>query len=161
MFGIYKILKSTFLHTRKTKLHAGKNAKRHSWFNKNLLWCKKKFYIEWKQEQVTWKDYKEVLQASRDQVKKVKTQIKLNLARDIKRNKKKFYKYISNKRKAREDVDPLQKETGHLVMRDTEKAEVFSDLFGFIDKNSNCTTQVAERKGKNEEKEYLPAIKND
>jgi len=98
---------SLHFYTHKTKLHAGKNAKRHSWFNKNLLWCKKKFYIEWKQEQVTWKDYKEVLQASRDHVKKVKTQIKLNLARDIKRNKKKFYRYISDKREAKEDVGPL------------------------------------------------------
>jgi len=57
-----------------------------------------------------WEDYKEVVQAARDQVRKAKTQIELNLARDIKENKKKFYRYICDKKKVR-DVGPLQKET--------------------------------------------------
>ena len=34
---------------------------------------------------------------------------------------KDFYRYINNKRKAREDVSPLWKETRDLVVRDTEK----------------------------------------
>lgn len=37
--------------------------------------------------------------AARDQVRKGKILTELNLDRDIKRNKKKFYKYISDKRK--------------------------------------------------------------
>jgi len=57
-----------------------------------------------------------VVQTARDQVKKAKTQMEINLARDIKVNKKKFYRYISHKRKTREDVGILWRETGELVM---------------------------------------------
>ena len=63
------------------------------------------------------------------QIKKAKTQIELNLARDRKENKK-FYRYISDKRKAKEDMDPLWKETGDLVTRDMKKAAVLNDSQG-------------------------------
>lgn len=45
-------------------------------------------------------------------------------------------------------------------MRDTEKAEVFNDFFGsvFTSKGSSHTAQAAESKGKNLEKEVLPAV---
>jgi len=58
-------------------------------------------------EQVTWEDYKEAVWAAKDQVRKAKTQIELNLDRDINRNKKKFYMYCNDKRKSREDMGPL------------------------------------------------------
>jgi len=54
-----------------------------------------------------WFNCKEVVQEARDQVRKAKIQIELNLARDIKVNKKKFYIYICDKRNVREDVGPL------------------------------------------------------
>ena len=94
---------------------------------------------EWKQEWVTWEDYKEVVQAARDQVRKAKTQIELKLARDVKGSKKKLHRYISDKRKVREDVSPLQKETGALVTRNTKKAETLNDFFAsvFIGKGSS------------------------
>jgi len=50
-----------------------------------------------------------------DQKRKAKTQTELNLARDIKGNKKKLYRYISDKTKARKDVGPLWRETGDLI----------------------------------------------
>ena len=70
--------------------------------------------------------------------------MELNLARDIKGNKKKFYKYISDKRKARKNIGPLWKETGDLVMRDVEKAEVLNDFFAsvFTSKGSSHTTKA-------------------
>ena len=57
-------------------------------------------------------------------------------------------------------MEPLQKETGALVMRDMEKAEVLNDLFAsvFTGKGSSHTTQVAESKDKNGEKEDLPIV---
>jgi len=119
--------------------------------------------MEWKQEQITWEDYKEIVQAARVQVRKAKTQTELNLARDIKGNKKKFYKYISDKRKARKNIGPLWKETGDLVMRDVEKAEVLSVFCAsvFTSKSSSHTTQAAESKGKDIEKVDLPALSED
>ena len=111
----------------------------------------------------TWKDYKEVVRAARNQVRKAKTQIESNLGRDIKGNENKFYRCVNNKRKAREDVDPLQKETGDLVTRDIEKAEVLNDFSAsvFTSKGSSHTAQAVESKGKSLEKKDLPAVSID
>lgn len=84
---------------------------------------------EWKEERVTWEDYKEVFRTARDQVRNAKTQTELNLARGIKGNKKKLCRYISDKKKVRKDVGPLQKETGDLVRRNMEKAEMLNYFF--------------------------------
>lgn len=57
--------------------------------------------------------------------------MKFNLARNIKGDKKGFYRYVNNRRKAKENVGPLQKETD-LVTQDTEKAEVLNYFFASI-----------------------------
>ena len=54
------------------------------------------------------------------------------MARDIKVNKKGFYRYVSDKRKDRETVGPLGKEKGHIFTRAMEKAEVFNDFFASV-----------------------------
>ncbi|GAB0179507.1 mitochondrial enolase superfamily member 1 [Grus japonensis] len=61
-------------------------------------------------------------------------------------NKKGFCRYTSNKRKTRENVGPLHKETGDLLTRDIEKAEILNDFFAsvFTVKCSSCTIQVKE-----------------
>ena len=53
----------------------------------------------------------------------------MNLARDVKNNKKGFYRYISQKRKTKEIIPPLVNEKGELVMTDREKAEVINEGF--------------------------------
>jgi len=47
----------------------------------------------------------------------------LKLARDVKNNKKDFFNYISNKRKARDNVGLLLNEVGVLVTEDAEEGE--------------------------------------
>ena len=78
---------------------------------------KKEAYRGWKQGQVAWEEYREIARAARDQVKKSKSLIELNLARDVKGNKTSFCRYISDKRKTRENVAPFWRETGDLVSR--------------------------------------------
>jgi len=101
----WSVLKDCLLqaqeHRIPRKRKAGNNARSFLCMNTvflGLLRCKNKVYREWKQELVTWVNYKEVVQAAKDQVRKAKTQIELNLARDIKGNKKKFYGGIGDKR---------------------------------------------------------------
>ncbi|KAK4824825.1 hypothetical protein QYF61_019675 [Mycteria americana] len=98
-----------------------------------------------------------------DQVRKAKALIELNLARDIKGNTKSFYRYIDEKRKTRENVGLLQKETGELVTWDMEKAEVLNDFFAsvFTSKCSSHTAQVAEGKGRDWENEEPPTVGED
>jgi len=76
--------------------------------------------------------------------------IELNLARDVKGNKKRFYRYIIDKRKTRKNVGSLRKKTGDLVTQGIEKAAVLNDFFACVF-TSNCsshTAQVTEGKGR-------------
>lgn len=53
----------------------------------------------------------------------------MNLARNVKGNKKDFYKYVSSKSKTRENVGLLLNGTRALVTQDMEKTEV---LIAFV-----------------------------
>ncbi|GAB0206940.1 mitochondrial enolase superfamily member 1 [Grus japonensis] len=157
-----------------TKRKSGKNTKRPPWMNKELLGKvkqKKEAYRGWKQGQVAWEEYRETVQAARDQVRKAKALIEISLARDIKGNKKSFYRYVSDKRRMRENVGPLRNETGDLVTQDMEKAEVLNDFFAsvFTGKCLSHTAQVTEGRdwenaepptvGEDEVQEYLRNLK--
>ncbi|GAB0187691.1 hypothetical protein GRJ2_001234400 [Grus japonensis] len=132
-----------------TKRKSSKSTKRPLWMNKELLGKveqKKEAYRGWKQGQVAWQEYRETVQAAREQVRKAKALIEISLARDIKGNKKRFYRYVSDKRRMRENVGPLRNETGDLVTQDMEKAEVLNDFFAsvFTGKSLSHTAQVTE-----------------
>ncbi|GAB0181325.1 hypothetical protein GRJ2_000597800 [Grus japonensis] len=97
------------------KRKSGKNTRRPAWMNKELLHKlkdKKEAYRGWAQGQVAWEEYREIVQAARDQVRKAKVLIELNGAREVQGNKKSFYRYVSDKRKTRENVGLLWNETG-------------------------------------------------
>ena len=51
------------------------------------------------------------------------------MATAIKDNKKSFYKYISAKRRTKENLHPLLDARGNLVTKDEEKAEVLNAAF--------------------------------
>ena len=61
----------------------------------------------------------------REKIRKAKAQLELNLAAAIKDNKKCFYKYVSEKRTARENLPPLLDVEGNLATEDEEKAEEY------------------------------------
>ncbi|KFQ53309.1 hypothetical protein N333_01103, partial [Nestor notabilis] len=118
-------------HCIPTKRKCGRRARRPPWMEKELLRKlrgKKEAYRQWKQGQATWGDYRNVVREARDQVRKAKAQLELNLARDVKNNRKGFYRYIANKRHGRDNVGPLRKPPGGLATLDLEKAEVLNDF---------------------------------
>ena len=80
------------------------------WLCKDLqlkLREKREMYRKWKQGCVSWKEYRAVVRVCRDGIRKAKAQMELNLARDVKDNKKGFYRYIGRKRQAKESGPPL------------------------------------------------------
>ncbi|GAB0176509.1 mitochondrial enolase superfamily member 1 [Grus japonensis] len=142
--------------------------------NKELLGKfkqKKEANRGWKQGQVAWEKNRESVRAARDQVRKAKALTEFNPARNVKDNKKSFYRYVSEKRRTRENVGPLQNETGELVTQDMEKAEVLNESFAsaFTGKCSSHTTQVTEGRdwenaepptaGEDQVQEYLRNLK--
>jgi len=67
------------------------------------LKSKNKMHRQWKQGQVLQNEYKETPRLCRDEVRKAKAQLELNLARDAK-NKKDCYRYLKQKGKAPEGI---------------------------------------------------------
>jgi len=61
-----------------------------------------------------------------------KVQMELNLARDVKDNKKGFYRYIGRRRQAKESVSPLMIGNGELASSDIEIAEILNECFASI-----------------------------
>ncbi|GAB0205276.1 mitochondrial enolase superfamily member 1 [Grus japonensis] len=96
---------------------------------------KKEVYRMWKKGLATWEEYRNVVRVCRDAMRKAKAQLELNLAKDVKDNKKGFFKYLSSKRETRENVGLLLNEVSALVMEDTEKAELLNAAFASGNRN--------------------------
>ncbi|CAM5084405.1 unnamed protein product [Natator depressus] len=75
---------------------------------------------------------------------KAKSNLELQLARDVKSNKKGFFRYVGNKKKVKESVGPLLNEGGNLVTEDVERANVLNAFFAsiFTNKVSSQTTAL-------------------
>jgi len=96
-----------------------------------LRWMRK-VYRMWKEEQATWEEYRNVVRTCREATRKANAHLELNLTRDIRDNKKGFFKYISSKQKTKENVGPLLNEVGVLVTEDTEKAELLNAFLASV-----------------------------
>ncbi|GAB0203414.1 mitochondrial enolase superfamily member 1 [Grus japonensis] len=93
---------------------------------------KKEVYRMWKKGMATWEEYRNVVRECRDATRKAKAPLELKLARDVKDKKKGFFKYISSKRKTRENVGLLLNEVGALISEDAEKAELLNATFASV-----------------------------
>jgi len=82
--------------------------------------------------QAIWEEYRNVVRACRGATRKAKAHLELNLARNVRNNKKGVFNYISSKRKARDNVGPLLNEAGILVTEDAEKAELLNAFFASV-----------------------------
>lgn len=102
----------------------------------------KETYKRWKQSQVNQQECGDIVQVSRDGVRKGEVHLVLNLVRDKKGNKKSnkkgFCVHSRSKKKTRENTDPLLSEVGLQVTRDVEKAKAVNALFPSIFIASIC-----------------------
>jgi len=88
---------------------------------------------QWKQGQVTWEEYRDTVWLCSDGFREAKAQLKLNLARDTKNDKKGFYRYVSHKSKVKESVPPTDEQdwqTGN--NREKKKDELFNNVLASI-----------------------------
>ncbi|KFQ62135.1 hypothetical protein N334_11299, partial [Pelecanus crispus] len=135
----WQIFKDTFHRAQELSVpmckKSGKEGKRPAWLSQDLLVklkSKRELHRQWKQGQVSWGEYRETARLCREEVRKAKARMELNLARDVKNNKKGFYRYVNHKRKVKESVPPLMNKKGNLVSTDEEKAEVLNNFFASV-----------------------------
>lgn len=86
----------------------------------------------WKKDLTALEEYKNIVRAFREAVRKVKGHLALNLAREVKDKKKGFFKYVNSKKKTGDNVGLLLNEVGALVTEDAEKVELLNIFFALI-----------------------------
>ncbi|KFQ86650.1 hypothetical protein N337_07878, partial [Phoenicopterus ruber ruber] len=143
-----------------------KEGKRRAWLSHDLLVKlkgKKEMHKWWTQGQISWEEYRDTAQLSRDGVRKAKVRMELNLARDAKNNKKGFYRFASQERKVKESMPPLMSKTGKLVTMDEEKSEVLNNFFAsvFIGSLSSHTSQVDGSQDRDWGSKVPPTVRED
>jgi len=93
---------------------------------------KRKVYDLCKKGQVTQEEYRVLVRSCREEIRKVKAQLELRLATVVRDNKKCFYKYIINKKRAKENLHPLLNARGNIANKDEEKAGVLNVFFASV-----------------------------
>ncbi|KAK4831172.1 hypothetical protein QYF61_015642 [Mycteria americana] len=109
--------------------------RRPAWLTRELwleLRRKRRVYDLWKKGRATQEDYKGVARLCREKIRRAKAELELNMAAAVKDNKKHFFKYISSKRRAKENLQPLVDGGGNTVTKDEEKAEVLNAFFASV-----------------------------
>ncbi|KFO70644.1 hypothetical protein N303_02774, partial [Cuculus canorus] len=159
----WKIFKEAFHRAQERSVptcrKSGRKGKRAAWLSRDLLVKlkkKRKLHRQCKQGQGTWGVYRDAACLCRDEVRKAKV-------REVKTNKKGFYRCINQKRKIKENIPPLMVGNGDHVSIDKEKAEVLNNFFAsvFTDNCSHPPFWVMEQQDGDQRGRPPPTVEED
>jgi len=78
---------------------------------------------------------------SREEIRKAKAQLEVRFTTAVRDNKKCFYKYTKNKKRANKSLHPLLDVRGNIANKNEEKAEV---LYAFFTSVFNSQTSYSQ-----------------
>ncbi|KAM6036240.1 uncharacterized protein LJ206_001286 [Theristicus caerulescens] len=139
----WEFFKNALLEAQKQfipyKRKGSKQSKRSPWLNHELLGLlktKREAYQRWRSGRLSVENYKGIARVCKDAVRKAKAQLELELARDVKNHKKRFFRYVNCKQKQKENIGPLLNSRGESVTNNAEKAEVLNTFFTSVFTNT-------------------------
>ncbi|KAK4816377.1 hypothetical protein QYF61_016281 [Mycteria americana] len=144
-----------------------RRGRRLAWLTRELwleLRKKRRVYDLWKKGRATQEDYKGVARLCREKIRRAKAELELSLAAAVRDNKKHFFKYISSKRRAKENLQPLVDRGGNTVTKDEEKAEVPNAFFASVfNSRADCSlrTQSPELEDRDGDQNGAPIIQGE
>ena len=119
-----------------------------------ILWCS-----SWNESLNSKSNQPSLFQVEEEEIRRAKAQLELNLATIVRDNKKYFYKYVNNKKKAKENICPLMDTEGNVATEDEEKAEVINAFFASVFNKATSYPQGTpppELEGEDEEQNIPP-----
>ena len=105
-----------------------------AWLNREILMGlrkKRRVHHSWKKGKATQEEYRDLIRSCREEIRKAKAQLEFNLAA-VRDNKKCFYKYINNKKRANESLHLLLDAEENIATKDEENAEALNDFFASV-----------------------------
>ncbi|KFP90859.1 hypothetical protein N311_02457, partial [Apaloderma vittatum] len=135
----WSVFKDHFFQAQNQGIPAGrksiKRSRRPAWLTRDLLgrlrW-KGRVYKLWKEGLATLVEYRTAVREGREAIRKAKASFELKLVREVKENRKGFFKYIAGKTNTRGNVGPLVNEMGVLETEDRKKAELPNTFFASV-----------------------------
>jgi len=133
-----------------------------AWLKREILLGlrkKRRIYHLWKKGQATQEEYRVLVRTCREEIRKAKTQLELNLTNVVRDNNKCFCQYINNKMRAEENLHQLLDAGADTVTKDEEKAEVLNAFFSSVFNSQTSYSQgiqPPEYEGRNGEQNKPP-----
>jgi len=93
---------------------------------------KRRVYHLRKKGQASREEYRGLIRSCREEIRKAKAQLELRLATVVRVNKKCFYKYVNNKKTAKESLHPSLDAGGNTATKHEEKAGVLNAFFASV-----------------------------
>ena len=107
------------------------------WMNWRIMRVWKRKYFAWKRYteckgSQRYREYKKEANKMKKEARKAKREYEKKLAREIRHNKRAFFRYVNSKLTVRPEISQMQNELGHLVDNDKDICSILGKYFNSV-----------------------------